>query len=174
MGQAEYDHELPTDILKHGRFAFTGAPDIDVVADIITVKDKQIGLMFKCLPEIQLLLDRATQDCTPTDNDRILWHLESLHDEEYICSLGRWLEFHFQNWEPPLKVINVWNAGYSYRRLPELAKHCRFMWFIPTKEHKEEYAAVVDRCCIVRREKARDGEPPWFMDVIPGGLPGNF
>lgn len=170
----DHNHELPYDTLVVGRFAFIGVPDDDTVADIVTIKDKQIGLVFDINPEVELLLRRLPKDCTPTDNDRITAHIEALTEQQYISSLARLLEYEFREQDPPLQIVDIWDQCYAYRKHHGRAQHCRLLTLhYPNATSKEEYDMVCSRVAVHRRKQARLGVPIPFMEVYAGGITGD-
>lgn len=125
LGKGKKVPSLSKDTVKVGRINFYGVPDQDIVADIIVVERKYVGVMLPVSKDIERLLNNK-DSCDPTDLDRIEAHAKRAVDEEYIAFFARTLENDFKE-----EIIDNWRQVYGYRYVPKEKRHVRIVLLYP-------------------------------------------
>lgn len=153
---------MPSDTLTIGKFIFYGVPPDDEKADVVVIKEKQLGMTFGVSNEMAALLRCSENDRTPTDRDRLSAYIERCVDEEYIVSLCRVIENDFEEDESPIHITGVWQQGYAYRRkledrliirVPKVEKFCRLVVLDVPKANAEDGTHVIKHVLHYYREQ---------------------
>lgn len=143
---------LPKDTLIIGKFIFHGVPPDDEFADVVLIKEKQLGMVWGVGREIEAIMRKQECDRTPTDRDRAKAYIERCTDEEYIVSLCKVIENDFEEDECPIKITGIWEQCYAYRRryedryiirVPKVEKFCRLVALDIPKTHASDGEIVL-------------------------------
>ena len=172
MKPEEDIRELPKDTLVIGTFLFHDTPTEDANAEIIVIKEKQVGLKFGVSRDIEQLMRKAPCDMTPTDRSRRDAHIERCVEEEYVISLIRLIEHDFKQEEDLIQIFDVWQQGYAYRTRG--GRHYRTVMLECPKDREEDGERVVAGMLRYFRDQTRRGEGIPEFEAFPGPQPGSY
>lgn len=166
---------LPKDTLTIGKFEFFGVPDEDRFADVICIKQKQLGMTFQTTAYIDSLLRLPLCDRTPTHRDQIEAFVFRCIEEEYIVSLCHVIENDFDDEDDnEITLTGVWKQAYAYRtipdpiiRVPKVQKFCRLIVLDVPKENADEGEHVLGHVLRYYREQTRRRKPVPYFESKP-------